>query len=373
MRIDLDLSEEYQTQKLSTTSESAHFLELIHPRSILWELRPVRSLLSQTHSLLSEITSISSIMSIPESIFNFCGCFFEKGAISATKWLKKLKHELRLFKEGGVISSNRFIDSVNFLLTDDAAEWAETNMNAVRLLTEENFIADTIASFKTLFQERFPVRIVKSSAINFHTELEDFRQGQDEIIGFYHKRLLNLMARVAVKDRPATRRLSFLKEVTLREIIKAFVRSLHDVDVRRKTIRDLITCDRFLRELMIIAKNADRSKKEMKKLIDEKNRSIELEFYRDFIAKAMPKEKIEFMLTQYRTGHVMNNSFERPVTALFTLMTVPVSVLIHVLISISLSSADSFQVSATSQKSVLLKDFTGNQTFLTRFFNQGNR
>ncbi len=41
--------------------------------------------------------------------------------------MKKLEHELVNFKMNGVVPPAKFLDSINLLLTDDAAEWAETN------------------------------------------------------------------------------------------------------------------------------------------------------------------------------------------------------------------------------------------------------
>ncbi len=39
------------------------------------------------------------------------------------------------------MSSDKLLDSVNLLLTDQAAEWAETNPETARILVEKNFIA----------------------------------------------------------------------------------------------------------------------------------------------------------------------------------------------------------------------------------------
>ena len=73
-------------------------------------------------------------------------------------------------------------------------------MNAVRFLNEEEFTEKTIFIFKILFQKRFSVKTVKSSAVNFHTEFEKFRQKTDESINAYHKRMLNFMSKIVVRN-----------------------------------------------------------------------------------------------------------------------------------------------------------------------------
>lgn len=207
-----------------------------------------------------------------ESIFAFCECFFEKRVISAARWLKKLEHELSLYKMTGSIPSERFIDNVNFLLIDDAVEWAKTNSNAARLLKEEKLIFESIIIFKTLFQERFSAKTMKSSIVNFHVELKDLRQGSNKIINAYYKRVLALMSRVAVKDclNSKAERLSPLKKATLSVILKSFARDLHDVKIRKKIIKNLIIVDRFFRQLYSLAENTNKSKKKLQKLMKKK-------------------------------------------------------------------------------------------------------
>ena len=129
-------------------------------------------------------------MAPAEPTFTFCGCFTGKGAMSGARWLKKLDHELNPFKEDGSIPPERFIDSVKLLLSDDAADWAETNPDAARLLGEEKPTPKSVLMFRTLFQERFPAKTVNSPAISFHAELADLRQNPNETINAYYKRLL---------------------------------------------------------------------------------------------------------------------------------------------------------------------------------------
>lgn len=86
------------------------------------------------------------------------------------------------------------------------------------------------------------------------------------------------MSRVGAKDRPTVGSLSPLEAATLDIIMKSFVRGLYDNEVRRDTIRGLTIANRSLRELCALAENADRSKYELQKLMEEENRSMELQF-----------------------------------------------------------------------------------------------
>lgn len=243
-------------------------------------------------------------MERPEPTFTFCGCFSGKGAMSAARWLRKLEHELNPYKIDGRIPPGRYMDSINLLLTDDAAEWAETNPDAARLLSEDEPTTESVLSFRNLFLERFPAKSVEPAAASFHTELGEFRQRPDETISTYYKRLLVLMTRGGARDRPAVGSLSVLESSTLGIILKSFALGLYDEDVRREATRGLTVPDRSLRELCALAENAFRSKRELQKLTEEENRSIELQFYRDMAAHAMPRERIDSMLAIYRAGPV---------------------------------------------------------------------
>ena len=67
----------------------------------------------------------------------------------------------------------KFLESVDLLLTDDAAEWAETCPDAVRLLADENPTVQFMITFRNLFQERFPAKSVETSTMSFDLELSN--------------------------------------------------------------------------------------------------------------------------------------------------------------------------------------------------------
>lgn len=107
-------------------------------------------------------------------------------------------------------------------------------------MKDEELIAETVVLFRILFQKKFSAKIVESSTIIFHIAFGDFRQKFNESINVYHKKLLNLIFKMTVKNRSITEKLSLLKKSTLKKITNAFVKDLHDENVRRKTIRDFI-------------------------------------------------------------------------------------------------------------------------------------
>ena len=84
--------------------------------------------------------------------------------------------------------------------------------------------------------------------------------------------------------------------------MKSFALDFYDDDVRRKIIHDFIVSNRFFRKLCTQTENVYRFKLKLQKLIEKKNKSIELQFYRDMTARTMSKERINFMLISYRAG-----------------------------------------------------------------------
>ena len=289
-----------------------------HPDSLYEEL--VRYLLSLPgNAPFSPPSPIHIMANIPDPTFNFCGCFSGKGNISAARWLKKLEYELTPHRVDGTVPPSKLLECINLLLTDEAAEWAETNPDAARLLGDEKRTAETAFAFRNLFQERFPARSIDLPTVSFDIELSELKQRPDEPISSYYKRFTALMLRVGARDRPAAGLavLSLLESATLDVIMKAFIKGLFDDEVRKDTIRGLTTTGRSLRGLCTLAEDADRAKKELHKLLDGEHKTRELEFYRDVVRQNMAQEKIESLLATYRAQPVpkewaFDNPFEKP-------------------------------------------------------------
>lgn len=237
---------------------------------------------------------------VPEPTFAFCGTFSGK---DTARWIKKLEFELGPQKIDGIIPAQRLLTSVDLLLTDEAAKWAETNPDAVRILASPEPTETDVTTFKNLFQERFPAEVVETSVVSFNLELSELHQCHNETISSYYKRVCSLMLRVGARDRPSDTRneLSLLESATLDIILKAFVKGLADEDVKKDTIRGLSIGGCLLRGVCNLAEDALRSKKELKKFLDEDLRAKELQFYKSVVQKNMNSEKIEALLASYKS------------------------------------------------------------------------
>ena len=193
----------------------------------------------------------------------------------------------------------KFVKSIDLLLMNEIAEWAETNFDVVRYLNEKEFTRSIVTSFKSLFQDRFLSKIIDNSVFNFDVELNNFKKKSIQYILLYYKQTVAFILKADVCHRTSNRKLFSFEHFILDIIMKIFVKSLSNNDVRKKIIRELINFDRSLKEVFNLTKNVDRVKKKLKKL-QKKNRKIkELLFYRELIEKNMSKEKIASFMTFY--------------------------------------------------------------------------
>jgi hypothetical protein len=82
--------------------------------------------------------------------------------------------------------------------------------------------------------------------------------------------------------------------------MKSFVRDLLNDDIRKKTIRELIMTNRFLRELCNLTEDVDRAKKKFHKFMKEKNKIKKLTFYKEMISRSISQDKVQVMLIFYK-------------------------------------------------------------------------
>lgn len=129
--------------------------------SISSESPPTTS--TPTSPVLTPCTPVNMAYQQSGPTFSFCGTFSGAGNVSAARWIKRLEHELSGYKVNGVINPSTYLDSLNMLLTDDAAEWAESHPEAIRLLAIEEPTAQDLANFRSLLCERFPTKAVEIS------------------------------------------------------------------------------------------------------------------------------------------------------------------------------------------------------------------
>lgn len=228
--------------------------------------------------------------------FSFCGTFSGTGTVSAARWLKRLDHEFSGYKIDGVVKPFTYLDSLNMLLTDDAAEWAESHPDAIRLLAIEDPTAQDLENFKSLLCERFPTRSVEVSPIPFDAELAELHQRPDEALSSFYKRVTSLMQRVGAKDRPApnsSTTLTLLESAMLDTILRAFLKGIRDHAVRREATRGMAAADRSLKSVYNLAEEARRTNLEIQKIYEEEVKSKQFTFYKDLAERNMSKNQID--------------------------------------------------------------------------------
>ena len=142
---------------------------------------------------------------------------------------------------------------------------------------------------------------------SFDIKLDDLKQQSDESMTAYYKRTMTLMLKTDAKDRTSNRDLSFLKHSILNIVMKAFVRGLADIDVRKKIIRDYIMIERSLKKLFNLAEDSNKIRKKLNKFMKKERKSRKLTFYKKIVKKNMPQKRIEAFMTSYET-HSMSSS-----------------------------------------------------------------
>ena len=236
--------------------------------------------------------------------FALCGTF-SGTSIPASRWLIKFNHEMKGYRDQeGVIPPDTYLESLNMLLTDDAAEWAESHPDAIRLLAEPNPTAATVESFKTLFCERFPTKTVEVTPLSFDVELAELHQRTDESLSAYYKRVTGLMSRIGAKDRPpstpSATPFTALESAMLDTILRAFIRGLNDQSIRQEATRGMASADRSLRNVYSLAEEARRTNLEVQKLREEDAKSNELRFYKSLVERNYPEQQVASLRASFQ-------------------------------------------------------------------------
>ena len=237
--------------------------------------------------------------------FAFCGTFSGNDSISAVRWLRKFEHEIVGYRVNGTVPPDKYLSSVDMLLMDDAAEWAESYPEAIRLLKDPNPTQESVNTFKALLCDRFPAKVVEVVTVPIDVELSGLKQRTDESLASYYKRVTGLMQRAGARDRaapPGNLPLSPLESTFLDIILRAFIKGIIDPEVRKEATRGMASVDRSLKTIYQLAEEARRTNWEIQKLYKEELRDHELAFYKNLAQKSMPMHKIEAMLTSYRAN-----------------------------------------------------------------------
>ncbi len=289
-------------------------------RESVYSFEASSSISSFIHSFLSSFLSSSSTFShlelimttsyqMSNFIFAFCGTFSEAENISTSRWLMKFEHEMFEYRVNNLISSDKYLFSLNKLLIDETVEWFESHLDVIRLLNDSTLIQDTINAFKFLFCDRFSSRVVEIVSVSIDVELVELKQKSDETLVSYYKRMTSLMQRVDARNRSISSSshlsesiLFSLKSAMLNIILRTFIRELFELEIRREAIRDMISSDRSLKIIYQLIEKTRRINIEIQKLYDEEVRQNELSFYRELTQQSLSQTKIEVMLTQYHSN-----------------------------------------------------------------------
>lgn len=246
-----------------------------------------------------------AIMTTPT--FAFCGKFTGK-TISAARWLKAYDRELTPRRESGQLTPESYLEDLDLLLAEDAAEWAESNSEAIRLLNTENPTQATVDQFTSLFKQRFPVKVAEVAPLTFDTEIADLRQQPNETVTSYFTRTTSLMYKYGAKDRNATTILSLAESSLLDTFLRTWIRGLSDVSVKRKCAESMGNPDRSMRMLYDVAEATRRINAEMQKLFEEESKENELQFYKDIAQRNMPGTQIDALRASYQASKAPQNS-----------------------------------------------------------------
>lgn len=137
------------------------------------------------------------------------------------------------YQVNGMVTLHKYFSSLNMLWMDDAAEWAKSYSDVVRLLGHSAFTQNTVEPFKFLFSDKFPSGIVEVVLVFIDDELAELKQKKDESLIAFYKRVTSLMQHVGVKDKPTITKaininLSPLESAILDTILRAFIREIDD-------------------------------------------------------------------------------------------------------------------------------------------------
>lgn len=97
--------------------------------------------------------------------------------------------EIKAYQDAeGRFPPAKSLNYLEMLLTGEASDWSESNLNAIRLLTEVEVAPSqqTIQQFRAVFCKRFPSKVVEATPIPFDVELTDLRQRPDKPLSAYY-------------------------------------------------------------------------------------------------------------------------------------------------------------------------------------------
>ena len=200
--------------------------------------------------------------------FRLSGPFSGAEGISASTWLKKLQYDLKPYYQlGSSAYAFEYIEAIDVLWTEEAAEWAEGNSLMQARITKLSPTSDDVEAIKQLMQDSFPQRSSEVHTFDIKTEFENLRPRSDETLSAYYKRARSMMERMGARDRPETGiPLLPLESAFLDNATRPSVKGISDSDVKKEAARGLSSSARSFYSVYSIAEKARKAKAEVNKL-----------------------------------------------------------------------------------------------------------
>ena len=171
------------------------------------------------------------------------------------------------------ILSDQYLQFIDILLVENAVTWAETDLNVFILLTQSNSTLDTVFKFKTLFTEKYSLQFTEIASISFNNEIADLKQKDKEVLLMYYKQMSDLLIRIETKNRLRHHSeivsLSSLKSAMLDTVLKFFIRSIQNTDIKKETLWELVTSEQSLQSIYTLTEKVRRVKIELCKLMNK--------------------------------------------------------------------------------------------------------
>ena len=219
--------------------------------------------------------------------------------------IKSFEHDHSVSRdEQGLIPPATYLRYIDLLLLGEAAEWVESNPEAVRLMATPDPTQATVSQFVSLLQERFPSKAVESSPVSFDLEVSELRQKQDESLMAYYSRTLNLMQKYGAKDRSATVVLSLAESSLLHTFLRVWIKGLSDPSIKRKAAEGMGDPSRSMRAVYGLAEQARITDAEVRRLCEEESKEDELSFYRGLAEKNMTSQQLSSMRATYHASRM---------------------------------------------------------------------
>ena len=136
-----------------------------------------------------------------------------------------------------------------------------------------------IETFKILLCNRFSFQIEKVTTLSTKIELYEFKQSNEKFLISYYKRIAIHMQRINAKNRIINANISLivLKIYILNTILKTFIKEISNSKIKKKTIKKIMTTNRFLTNVYQLTKKIKKTRVKIRKF-KKKNSFFEICF-----------------------------------------------------------------------------------------------